>query len=439
MSPPIRTLRALGRALLSLLALVLAARAAPRPAGYDSRQRHPVLLASSSVSHRLDGVRWGFSAEHGAPEFVPAMLRRGAVREVQWWSENFPPEWIAAHGMLAFLFEDSSALVAADGRRSIGLVVSIEARLPEGDSFSLTRGLTGRFRLVHMLTSLEDRLQQAVVEKGHSVDVSTLLLSPEERQRLLDVAVESATTPRESSRYDTLRRNCVSELVALLRRVLPPGRRPGRDPVLGVPDLHSVIPKLAVAWLRREGLLGPPAGRIGPETEILAYPDTSARAPYRIRVRDLPPAGGAPEARALALAVHQLLVLDGLRQDLEARTRRARGQAREDLGGRRREVERQILVARDRVRLGIEEEGDGGIATYLSLAPPPATSLVPLEFDLWRMVQRRRLGEDAPHALLDHLEDFLEPRLTPHVRLPRRARHPEPDFEGLGPGAGSWP
>jgi hypothetical protein len=409
-------------ALLALLAMFTTTASAPAAppveAGFSPRARHPVVVERAPEAYALDGVRWGFRVPDGAPEFVRATARRGAVREVFWWSENFPPEWIAAHGGLVFLFDDPAALRTSDGRRSIGLVLSVEARLPVGDRFSLVRGTTGRFRLVHMLTSVEDRLQQAVKEKNHSIDVYRLELSGPERQALFDAAVEGAVEGREPERYHTITNNCVTTLVDLLTRTLSPARAPRTLRLFGLPDPRSIIPKITLGWLQKEGILSARLAQISSETGALEFPTREGLESYRIDLRSLSAGSREEEPRRVTFALRHLLALGEVRAELRARERRVRSSTRrQGLAQRREELDQLVMDRRDDLRRTILARFDERIATYLSLAPRPSRILVPLEYDLYRATRRRRRGQDAPRDLLDSVEAFLRPRLEAEVRL----------------------
>lgn len=409
--------------LLAGVSLLLSLSSGPRPChakglslgGYAPNSRQPVLLREQPDRFELDGVRWGYGGGDGAPEFARTFVQKGAVKDVYYWSENFPPEWIAAHGMLMFVMEDPQALRHEGGRTSIGLALTVEARLPVGERYSIVAGALGRFRLVHLLTTLEDRLQQAILEKDHSIDVYRLPLAPGEKQALLEAAIRGAVTPREPERYNSVLRNCVTEVVDLLDEVLPDDRAPGSFRLGEVPDLRAIVPKVALRWLLKRGVLEPRSTTITQETAHIEFPTTSGT--YRVRFADLALPSGAEEGRTITMALRRVQaadrVFEAVQREWTHQTQRPRTEVRADL----EEVGAEVDRLRAALWNAIEQDFDPGLSTYVSLSPAPSTSLIPIEYDLFRGVRRRRASADAPTALLDLAEHFLRPRLESHVRL----------------------
>lgn len=97
------------------------------------------------------------------------------------------------------------------------LCVSIEARLRTGERYSLVRGLYGRFELAYVFATGHDRIGLAIDAKERSIDACELVLSPSERYAFLSaLANAAAANAAEPTLYNTLRRNCISELCRAL-------------------------------------------------------------------------------------------------------------------------------------------------------------------------------------------------------------------------------
>jgi len=130
---------------LSLLIFLLVARALPASgsdAPFVKRQAQAVLLQQTAEGGRYGGVRWGFSdSDLEKPIFKETFIRPSKVREVHYWSQEFYPEVLAAHGFLVFIMEDLDGVVAEDGTRDVGRVVTVEAHYREGQDYSPIKGL----------------------------------------------------------------------------------------------------------------------------------------------------------------------------------------------------------------------------------------------------------------------------------------------------------
>lgn len=224
------------------------------------RQRQTRLVSEQDDAMVIEEFRWGF-ADQGEPRLVPTFqtttVHPARIAEVFFWAESFAPKWLTAHGQLAFLMDGPGGVVGADGREADGFIYSVEGHFREGQTYSPLRGLRARseYGIIHILTTLRDRLQQAHVLYNHSMDVYRLKLSQAQKEDLVRRALRSSATPRPDERYHTTRKSCVSESLKLVNQVLPEHERVRMWTVPGV--LHNLkvsLPKWAPEMLVEEGL-----------------------------------------------------------------------------------------------------------------------------------------------------------------------------------------
>ena len=275
--------------ILILLALVLCSTAlfaGDKP--WHKNQRPPVLISNERGKMVVDNIRWGFTGEEAEQEhFKRVTIDTEKIKEVLFWTENFPPEWLAAHGMIAFIFEDDSGVVADDGSRDIGFVLSVEARLKFDQSYNLLKGMGKNFGLVYLLTSFTDRIQFAVAMRKHSVSQFKLKLSDKQKRELVRNTIMRSCENRDDAWYNTLTESCVTHATECINTVLPEDKRIsvyriGRT----VPNILISFPKTTGSYMIMKGI----AERIPAldnNTKTLSFPTTSGE-DYVIDLRRLP-------------------------------------------------------------------------------------------------------------------------------------------------------
>lgn len=288
----------------------------PRP--FVPRQRQTRLRHEDDERMVVEDFRWSWE-DQGEPRLTPtfttATIFPERVAEVFWWSERFAPKWLAAHGQLAFVMDGPDALVAEDGREADGFIYSVEGHFRKGQVYNPLRGLHPRseYGIIHILTTLRDRLQQAHVIYNHSMDVYRLLLEPEQKADLVRRALRRSATPRPQLRYHTTRRSCVTESMKLLNQVLPEDRQIPLWTIPGV--LHNLrisLPQRTPEYLVEQGLAE--FVRSWEEDVQEVRLPRGDREPLRLAVASLPGNRAPASVRALESALHQYVsAAQGLR------------------------------------------------------------------------------------------------------------------------------
>ncbi len=206
--------------IITLLTALLCAPLVCLGGDFCREQKHATVV-SNERNIVINGVRWGFHGEDLAPRFKRTTIDPTKVVEVYYWSENFPPEWLAAHGMLAFVMEGEDGVVAEDGERDGGIALSVEAHLRKGENYNLVRGLGKHFPLVYQLSTLSDRLQKSLVMAKNRVSSFRLKLTDEQKENLLRNVLEAAAEERKDVLYNTLTNSCVTNACKMINTVVP--------------------------------------------------------------------------------------------------------------------------------------------------------------------------------------------------------------------------
>jgi len=219
-------------------------------------------------------VRWGFSdAPDGMekPVFKDTAIDPSKIKDVYFLIEPFAPEFIAAHAMMCYEFEEGG-IMASDGSKENRLVVSVEARLQEGQKYSLVDGLKGKFPNVYQLGTWNDTMQKRCLIQGHKIVRYRLNLSPKQKQQLVKNALHESFKDHGEDIYDTVRNNCFNSQIRMLNSVLPPKKQMYEWLVPGaVFKMGAAVPKFAPMLLENRDLtLGDP---VITQPDATKYPD----------------------------------------------------------------------------------------------------------------------------------------------------------------------
>lgn len=245
------------RLLAGVAALALASSAPAIPGEIAPYQTPPRIRSASPDAIVVENMRWGFEGlDRAAVRHRTVTIRPEKIKDVYYWSENFAPEWIAAHGMLAFVMEDDTGVVADDGSRDIGFVYSGEAARAPGDSYSLRRAFDrDAYGSVILLTSLRDRVAWATAMQDHSIDEFRLELDREQKVALVRKAIAHAARPRRGEGYHATTNSCITAVADALNMVLEDGRKLRKWAIPGVAvNLQLAIPKSTFRYMRRKGV-----------------------------------------------------------------------------------------------------------------------------------------------------------------------------------------
>jgi len=236
---------------------------APRKVKWARDTRPAKEIASGQPGVRaVKNVRWGFTEgkrrEDWKPKFRDASIPTSGVKDVYYVREPFPPESIASHGMLAFSFNRGNRMAARDGsgKKAQGLVVSMEARLKEGQPYNLLKGFGKNFGVVYQLGTWRDNVQKATRRQGHRLERHKLKLTQEQKDNLLKVAVDAAVKDRAGEFYHTTRNSCYGNVVRLINKVVPRKQRIRKWLVPGVlENPAAVAPNMGPRALASKGLI----------------------------------------------------------------------------------------------------------------------------------------------------------------------------------------
>jgi hypothetical protein len=122
---------------------------------------------------------------------------------------------LLAHTMFSFGLKD--------GRH---FIISVEARLDQGDSYSPVRGITNKFQLMYLIGDERDLITLRTEARKVEVLLYPARATPDQVQNLLvDMLERVNKLQRAPEYYDTLNNNCTTNLVDHVNKL-----RPGRIP-----------------------------------------------------------------------------------------------------------------------------------------------------------------------------------------------------------------
>jgi len=219
-------------------------------------------------------VRWGFSdAPDGMekPIFKDTAIDPSKIKDVYFLIEPFAPEFIAAHAMMCYEF-DEGGIQASDGSKENRLVVSVEARLQEGQTYSLVDGMKGKFPNVYQLGTWNDTMQRRCLTQGHKIVRYRLNLSPKQKQQLVRNALHESFKDHGEDIYNTVRNNCFNSQIRMLNSVLSPKKQIFEWLVPGaVFKMGAAVPKFAPMLLENRDLtIGDP---VITQPDVTKFPD----------------------------------------------------------------------------------------------------------------------------------------------------------------------
>lgn len=228
------------------------------PPVYSPAQRRVQILADEGGVMTASNVRWLYGeAAPGKFDWATARIRPELVKDVYFIKKPFPPEWIAAHSMLAYTFE-KGGLTDAAGNEASGLVLSVEAYLKEGQSYGIIEGMKDRFGIVWVMTTWEEYSAYSVLKGERLIPYKLKNFSAAQKRELVRESVRLAAVNRDGEFYNTVTNNCTNNLVILMNRVLPEIKRVTmwNIPYL-IYNIEATMPVIATGYLRKKGLLGP--------------------------------------------------------------------------------------------------------------------------------------------------------------------------------------
>ena len=192
-------------------------------------QRPAIDLGTDSEGRKhIGNVRCGFveakEDKNWKPVFKELSVDPSKVKNAYLVIEPFAPEWIAGHALSYFEFEDGG-VKTKDGKECNGLVVSIEARLKEGETYGLIKGMKNLFTNVYQVGTWQDYAQKAGRRRGHKLIRYKLNLNKEEQQAFLEKSIEDSLKDHSNDYYHTLKNSCYSNQIRMLNSILPEERK----------------------------------------------------------------------------------------------------------------------------------------------------------------------------------------------------------------------
>ncbi len=232
----------------------------------------------------MENVRCGFKEGKEdidwEPIFKEVSVDPEKVKSVYLVIEPFAPEWIAGHALSYFEFEDDGPVTASDGKTAKGLVLSIEARLKEGESYNLIDGMKDKFLNVYQLGTWEDTIQKCSRRRGHKLIKYKLNFTEAEKKEFLKKSLEKAFQSHDKDYYNTLNNSCYSNQVGLINSILPKERRINEwiiPKLMRNPGTN--IPNTAGFALGATGIINnEPPVKINPDKEL--FPDKQIKTSF---------------------------------------------------------------------------------------------------------------------------------------------------------------
>lgn len=143
-----------------------------------------------------------------------------------------------AHGMLSFGFENGDYVV-----------ISVEARKTVGEGYSIYKGMLKRYELVYVVGDERDLILSRAIHRPDNVYLYPISTTPQKiRELFVDMLERSNQLAEKPEFYNTLTKNCTSQLRDHVNRVSP-----GRIP----PTWRTILPGYSDELLVKLGLLEP--------------------------------------------------------------------------------------------------------------------------------------------------------------------------------------
>ncbi len=224
---------------------------------WKKRQRIAALINKSGGIYKVCNVRWGFTGTETGdedkimPKWRTVTIDTNGVTEAYFVMKPFAPEWIAGHSFFMFEFDKDHPVVTEFGEKSYGFIVSLEAHLKEGQSYSFT----GSFGVVYLMLSKEDYIQICAVNKSRLIPYR-MKLSNEQKRSLLVCAIEESLKERGMERYELFENNCTNVLFEMLNTVIPKDQQFREWIVKNILYNKTLaLPKTAPKILKKHGLV----------------------------------------------------------------------------------------------------------------------------------------------------------------------------------------
>ncbi len=232
---------------------------------FQNKRKPLSIISKRGGEYLLRNIRWHPEKfEEKNYQWLDFKVDVSKLKDVYFVKKPFTPEIIAAHSLLLFKFE-KGGVVAADGKETDSIVLSIEAYLREGESYSLVQGMKDKFNIIWLFATWKDYSYRTILfdKDSHSLILYPVKLTLEQKKEVLDYAINQAAVNRSGEYYNTITNNCTNNLVILMNKALPENKKIKlwEIPYL-VYNIRATMPNLVTDYLESKGLLGPEVFRI---------------------------------------------------------------------------------------------------------------------------------------------------------------------------------
>ncbi len=210
---------------------------------YADNQRPATLAAAlPDGTLKIDAVRW--SKTDGKYNWDVAAINPDALEEAYWGQETSG----VGHAYLVFKFKQNGfSSYRAGAYASNYLVVSVEARKKEGQSYSPITGEFGGYKIVWDLSTLESFIYDNTAIAKTPTDIYPFNITLEQKKQMAVIALQRAVADHSAENYNTLADNCVINALGVLNTVL------GHSA-----SVHEILPVLGTKALLKAGLIANP-------------------------------------------------------------------------------------------------------------------------------------------------------------------------------------
>ncbi|HOJ86019.1 MAG TPA: DUF4105 domain-containing protein [Elusimicrobiales bacterium] len=235
---------------------------------YQNKRKPSRILSRYGDVYEMENIRWEPKAfDEKNYEWRNFKVDVSKLKDVYFVKKPFTPEFIAAHSMLLFKF-DKGGVVNDMGEETDSFVLSIEAYLREGQSYSLVDGMRDKFNIIWIFATWKDYSYRTMLYDmdSRSLILYSVKLSLSQKKELLEYALAQASVNREGEYYNTITNNCTNNLVILINKTLPENKRIKlwEIPYL-VYNVRATMPNLVVDYLQGKEILGSEFKKITPE------------------------------------------------------------------------------------------------------------------------------------------------------------------------------
>lgn len=199
-------------------------------------QRPATKLGQNDGVVRLEGVRWdipegpdGKLLEDGI--FRETFVEPSKVKDVFLCIKPFTdkPGGFPGHAMLDFRFEPEAPVRDDQGNTDPGLVISMEVRFRQGESYNPIPDENNPQPIIYQLGTWTDTVEKATVYHKYPVQRYKLNLSQEQKTALLTERLREATLDHSDNIYHPTKNSCLSTLIDGVNKVVPQAQQISHD------------------------------------------------------------------------------------------------------------------------------------------------------------------------------------------------------------------